>query len=177
MNGSRQFIGTLALFLLAIVMCGCASIGAPVPPSLELPKPPTDLRAVRKGSKVYLSWSVPMKTTDRQNVRRPGPTRICRSLNAIMSPCDVPEAKIAPTKASAELSHGESGKKIQAEFVDTLPPELQQQNPTRMATYAVEPLNLDARSAGLSNQVQVALAPTLPPPDNIKAQVLSDGIV
>jgi hypothetical protein len=46
-----------------------------------------------------------------------------------------------------------------------------------VATYAVEPLNLDARSAGLSNQVQIALAPTLPPPENIKAQLLPDGVV
>ena len=157
-------------------MCGCASIGAPVPPSLELPKAPTDLHAVRKGSKVYLTWSVPTKTTDRQNVRRPGPTRICRSLNAMMSQCDTPVGNVAPTKAR-EVSRSEPGKKMQAEFVDTLPPDLQLQNPTRMATYAVESLNLDARSAGLSNQVQVALAPTLPPPENIKKQLLSDGVV
>jgi hypothetical protein len=176
MNAPREPIGTLVLLGLAIVMCGCASIGAPVPPSLELPRPPTDLRAVRKGSKVYLTWSVPTKTTDRQNVRRPGPTRVCRSLNAIMSQCDVPVGNVAPTKASAEASRSELGKKMQAEFVDMLPLDLQQQNPTRMATYAVEPLNLDARSAGLSNQVQVSLAPTLPPPESIKAQVLPDGV-
>jgi hypothetical protein len=177
MNVSRHLACCVVLSALAIVMCGCASIGAPVPPSLELPRPPTDLRAVRMGSKVYLTWSVPTKTTDRQNVRRPGPTRVCRSLNAIMSQCDVPVGNLAPTQASAELPHGEPGKKMQAEFVDTLPLDVQQQNPTRMATYAVEPLNLDARSAGLSNQVQVALAPTLSPPENIKAQVLSDGVV
>ena len=177
MNACRQFAKAFVLFTLAIVMCGCASIGAPVPPSLELPKAPTDLRAVRKGSKVYLTWSVPTKTTDRQNVRRPGPTRICRSLNAMMSQCDTPVGNVAPTKASAEVSRNEPGKKMQAEFVDTLPPNLQQQNPTRMATYAIEPLNLDARSAGLSNQVQVALAPTLPPPENIKAQILADGVI
>jgi hypothetical protein len=148
-----------------------------VPPSLELPKPPTDLRAVRKGSKVYLSWSVPTKTTDRQNVRRPGPTRICRSLSAMMSQCDVPVGNIAPTKESAKLTNAGTNEKIHAEFVDTLPMALQQQNPTRMVTYAVEPLNLDARSAGFSNQVQVALAPTLPPPGNLEKQVASDGVV
>ena len=176
MNVSRHLAGCFALSALAIVMCGCASVGAPVPPSLELPKPPTDLHAVRKGNKVYLTWSVPTKTTDRQNVRRPGPTRVCRSLSAMMSQCDVPVGNIAPTKASAEVPHGEPGKMV-AEFVDTLPPDLQQQNPTRVATYAVEPLNLDARSAGLSNQVQIALAPTLPPPENIKTQLLPDGVV
>jgi hypothetical protein len=176
MDAPRQLAETFLLFALALVMCGCASIGAPVPPSLELPKPPTDLRAVRKGSKVYLSWSVPTKTTDRQNVRRPGFTRICRSLSAMMSQCDVPVGNIAPTKDGSAPA-GEGNKNIQAEFVDTLPPELQQQNPIRMVTYAVEPLNLDARSAGLSNQVQVALAPTMPPPTNIDAQLTSDGVL
>src|SRR5215469_4827354 len=177
MNAARHLAWCLTLSALAILTGGCASIGAPVPPSLELPKPPTDLHAARKGGKVYLTWSIPTKTTDRQNVRRPGPTRICRSLNAMMSQCDVPVGNVAPTKASADVSHSESGKKMQADFVDTLPLDLQQQNPTRMATYAVEPLNLDARSAGLSNQMHVALAPTLPPPENIHAQVVSDGVV
>jgi hypothetical protein len=177
MNAPRQLAKTFVPFMLAIAMCGCASIGAPVPPSLELPKPPTDLRVTRRGNKVYLSWSVPAKTTDRQNVRRPGPTRVCRSLNAMMSQCDVPVGNVAPTKTSAPPVHNGQGEKNQAEFVDTLPAELQDQNPTRMATYAVEPLNLDARSAGFSNQVQVALAPTLPPPENIHAQVVPDGVV
>jgi len=177
MNASRQLAGTFVLFVLAIVMSGCASIGAPVPPSLELPKPPTDLRAIRKGDKVYLTWSVPTKTTDHQNVRRPGPTSICRSMTAMMSQCDVPVGNVGPAKESTKPATPGTNQKIEAEFVDTLPAELQQQNATRMATYAVEPLNLDARSAGLSNQVQVALAPTLPPPENINAQVVSDGVV
>src|SRR5215469_1230696 len=112
MNASRQLTGTLVLFGLAIVMCGCASVGAPVPPSLELPKPPTDLRAVRRGSKVYLTWSVPTKTTDRQNVRRPGPTRVCRSLSAMMSQCDLPVGNVAPTR-SAQSAHNGAGEKIQ----------------------------------------------------------------
>ena len=158
-------------------MSGCASIGAPVPPSLELPKPPTDLRATRKGDKVYLTWSVPTKTTDRQNVRRPGPTRICRSLSAMMSQCDVPVGNVAPTRESTKPATPGTNQKMQAEFIDTIPADLQQQNATRMATYAVEPLNLDARSAGFSNQVQIALAPTLPPPPNVDAKVSADGVV
>ena len=177
MNVPRQVAKVFVLFSLAIVMCGCASIGAPVPPSLELPKPPTDLRAIRKGNKVYLSWSVPIKTTDRQNVRRPGPTRVCRSLSAMMSQCDVPVGNVSPTEPIPQPAHNGPHEKIQAEFIDSLPAELQEQNPTRMATYAVEPLNLDARSAGLSNQVHVALAPTLPPPSNVKGQVVPEGVV
>jgi hypothetical protein len=177
MNASRQLAGTFVLFVLAIVMLGCASIGAPVPPSLELPKPPTDLRASRKGDKVFLTWSVPTKTTDHQNVRRPGPTRVCRGLSAMMSQCDIPVGNVAPAKESTQPATPHTNEKIQAEFIDTLPADLQQQNSARMATYAVEPLNLDARSAGLSNQVQIALAPTLPPPANVDAKVIADGVV
>lgn len=175
MKATRHPAASALLFALVIAMSGCASIGSPVPPSLALPKPPTDLRALRKGDKVYLSWSVPAKTTDHQNVRRPGPTRVCRSLSAVMSRCDVPVGNLEPSKASE--THAGSHDKIQAQFVDTIPADLQQQNATRMATYAVEPLNLEARSAGVSNQVQVALAPTVPPPGNIRAQVVTDGVV
>ena len=62
------------------VLVSCGTPGVPMPPALELARPVTDLRAARKGDKVYLAWTVPAKTTDRQTVRHPGPTRICRSL-------------------------------------------------------------------------------------------------
>ncbi len=155
------------------LLTGCASIQAPLPPSLELPKPPTDLRAVRKGDRVYLYWSMPMQTMDQQTVRHPGPIRICRSLEAPMTACGNPVGNVAPsTKKSGRVVV-----KTETSFTDTLPRELQQQNPTRLATYAVEALNLHARSAGLSNQVQVALAPTLPPPPDFRAEVTARGVV
>jgi hypothetical protein len=179
MKSLRHLAPACAALALAGLLAGCASVGAPVPPSLALPKPPTDLRAVRKGSKVYLFWTVPIRTTDRQSVRRPGPTRICRSLSAIMSECDTPVGNVPPANGTEPASQPETGpnRKPQAEFTDMLTSDLQQQNPTRMATYAVEALNRDARSAGFSNQVQVSLVPTLPPPENFQAQVISDGVL
>jgi hypothetical protein len=175
MKSTRHPLSACVVFALAGLLAGCASVQAPHPPSLELPKSPTDLRAVRKGDRVYLFWTVPAQTVDRQSVRRQGPTRICRSLEALMSTCSTPVGNVAPA-ANPEAEKG-TGIKPQASFVDTLPAELQQQNPTRMITYAVEALNLHARSAGLSNQVRVPLAPTLPPPGNIQVQVISDGVV
>jgi len=35
-----------------LLFTACATMGPPQPPSLELAKPPTDLRAVRKGDRV-----------------------------------------------------------------------------------------------------------------------------
>lgn len=164
------------VFALAF-LAGCASVQAPQPPSLELPKPPNDLRAVRKGDRVYLSWTMPTQTMDRQNVRRPGPARICRNLEALMSTCGTPVGNVAPAPNPAAKNDTAPTSQTQETYVDALPADLQRQNPTRMITYAVEAMNLHARSAGLSNQVRVPLAPTLPPPENFRAQVTPDGVV
>lgn len=175
MKSARHLSDACAVFLLAGLLAGCASVQAPLPPSLELPKPPSDLRAVRKGDRVYLFWSVSMQTMDRKSVRHPGPTRVCRSLEALMSTCGTPIGYINFAANPTPLKSSPTNP--QAAFVDSLSPDLQQQNPTRMVTYAVEALNLHARSAGLSNQVRVPLAPTLPPPANFRAEVTSDGVV
>jgi hypothetical protein len=73
--------------------------------------------------------------------------------------------------------NGKASRGIQATFTDVLPSDLEKQNPTALVTYAIETLNDDKRSAGLSNQVQVSAAPTLPPPDDLTAQVTAKGVV
>jgi hypothetical protein len=176
MSSPCKFFGWSAVLALAALLAGCASVQAPLPPSLELPKPPTDLRALRKGDHVYLFWSVPTQTMDRQTVRHPGQTHICRGVEALLSTCGTPVGNVGPV-ANVPEKKSVVNPKVQASFVDTLPQELQQQNPTRMATYGIEPLNLQGRSAGLSNQVHVPLASTLPPPTNFRAQVTADGVV
>src|SRR5712691_435310 len=75
---------------------GCASIGPPLPHSLELPRAPSDLRGVRKGDKVTLAWTVPALTTDRQSVRYLGKTRICRGVNVTPQKCETPIGEAAP---------------------------------------------------------------------------------
>ena len=175
---SGKIISQAAVALsLAVGLVGCASIQSPVPPSLELPRPPNDLRAVRKGDHVYLFWSVPTQTMDHQTVRRPGPTRVCRSLELPMNSCGLPVGNLLPVTESANQKPGASAARPEANFGDTLPRELQEHNADRMATYAVEPLNRSARSAGLSNRVLVGLAPTLPPPQNFSVEVTAAGPV
>jgi hypothetical protein len=55
----------IATTTLCLLLAGCAQTGPPLPPSLELPKPPSDLRASRKGDRVTLTWSEPTLTTYR----------------------------------------------------------------------------------------------------------------
>ncbi len=180
MKPLRDCFGPCFALVLATLLAGCASTSPPLPPSLELPKPPTDLRATRKGNRVYLTWSVPTLTTDRQTIRNLGPTRICRSLETAMTRCEnpvgespAPHAPPRPSKTNA-VSAPQS---TRATYTDTLPPQLGQQNPTAMVTYAVEVLNSSNRGAGLSNQARVPAVPTLPPPEGFTAQLTSEGIV
>lgn len=153
----------------------CATIGAPQPPSLDLPKPPQDLHATRKGNRVILTWTVPNSTTDRQTIRSVGPTLICRSEAREMTECGKPmgqEAPSAPSPTSA--SHGQ---KNVASFTDQIPLVLEQNNPSGFLTYAIEVMNGNGRGAGLSNPVRVSLAPTLPPPEDFRAHLEKEGVV
>jgi hypothetical protein len=86
------------------------------------------------------------------------------------------EAKAKSAPGGKEKSPPSKPVTVLATAKDTLPPQLESQNPTGFATYAVEVLNTRGRSAGLSNQVQVPLAPTLPPPSDLAAVVTADGI-
>lgn len=157
-------------------LTGCASIGAPLPPSLELPKPPTDLRAARKGDEVTLTWSIPTRTTDRQSVRYLGKTRICRALDSSLKECGTPVGDAAPP-ANYRVKKNSSAPKITVRFVDNLTSAIEQSNPMGFATYAVEALNNADRGAGISNQVRVSLAPTIPPFSNFAARGSARGIV
>src|SRR2546423_6852386 len=141
----------------ALLLAGCGTPGAPLPPTLDLPQPPTDLKAMRKGDKVTLTWTVPTATTDRALVKpgHLGATRVCRGEQPVLADCEQSAGEVA----AAQLQPGKT-----ATFTETLPRELQQQSPAEFATYAVDAQNAHGRSGGLSNQVQVPLAPTFPAP-------------
>jgi hypothetical protein len=49
-------------------------------------------------------------------------------------------------------------------------------DPDGFVTYAVEELNQDGRSAGLSNQVAIPVVPTIAAPDKLQAAVEADGV-
>ncbi len=153
----------------------CATVGPPQPPSLELPKPPADLRAVRKGDRVILTWTAPSMTTDRQTVRSVGPTQICRELEPELTRCGTPVGEAA-AQALAATNHT-SSQKLSRSYIDSLAGSLQTDNPSSFVTYAVEVLNAGGRGAGLSNQVRVSRVRTLPPPREFAARVTGQGVV
>jgi len=172
-----KHLGTLLLTLGGLVwLTGCASVGPPEPPSLELPRAPSDLRAARKGDRVTLTWTIPARTTDRQTVRFLGKTEICRSLDAAPKQCGTPVGEAAPPADFASAGNTPA-KKLTATYTDTLPAAIEQEHPTGYVTYAVEVLNAAGRGAGVSNQARVSVVPTLPPFSNFSVQTTAPGVV
>lgn len=159
--------------LAAVVFAGCGSPGVPLPPSLELARPVGDLYAVRKGNTVSLTWSAPEGTTDRHNIRHPGPTEVCRTVGTIMHDCGVAVGQVPFGKPPTTP---QAAPKPQVTYSDQLPANLQSENQTSTVVYAVRVLNSYGRSAGLSNQVHVPAASTLPPPDDFQAQLTAEGV-
>jgi len=161
----RTLLATLAA---ALLLAGCGVPGAPLPPSLDLAQPPADLKATRKGDRVTLTWTAPAKTTDGALVRHVGETKVCRSLQPMMDTC---------AEVIGDLQPGFFQPGGPASYINVLTPALQQQNEGGFATYAVEILNSRGRSAGLSNQVRVPLAPTLAPPADLRGGISAEGPV
>jgi hypothetical protein len=173
-------------FAAVALLATCGTPGIPEPPSLELARPVRDLRAARKGNEVHLTWSVPEETTDRQTFRHVGPTRICRNVGSLLHGCGTPVAELPTPKAGSKQGVSfrrkappKSQRPVppQASYTDKLSPSLQMQSPTSNLMYAVSVLNSYGKSAGLSNQVQVPSAPTLPPPENLRARPTAEGVL
>ncbi|HVJ04545.1 MAG TPA: hypothetical protein VM578_02605 [Candidatus Saccharimonadales bacterium] len=163
--------------LLAVCCCGlalaagCASPGAPQPPSLRLPVAVDNLSAARKGGRVILTWSPPTETTDHQPMRWATTTRICRVVNRFpINECGEPVKEI---NTSELVSVAPGAKRPTVSFEDVLPSELM--GTQNQATYAVVVLNKRGRSAGLSNQVRAPLVQTAPPPEKLRATLDAKG--
>lgn len=160
---------------------GCGTPGAPQPPSLQLPQVPQDLAAARKGQRVILTWTTPRNTTDGQLLRHPASTRICRSpaytvpALQIIGDCGNPAGELPPGELIDKQNSGKAAP--QTRYVDSPPENSFSASTPQWATYAIESTNSRGRSAGLSNQVKVSLAPALVAPQNVRASLTGDGIV
>ena len=171
----------LLIFLAALASvaacAGCGTPGAVQLPSLNLARPVEDLTASRKGNSVRLEWTLPEKNTDRTLVqlKHLGDTQVCRQQGtALMSSCNA-VGSVTPPKGP-QRKKNEPEQKFRMSYSDTLPLQLEEKDPAGFATYAVEIMNTQGRSAGLSNQVIIPLAPTIAAPSDVSAEVSADGV-
>ena len=151
-----------AALAITSALAGCGMPGAPLPPSLNLPVPVTDLSAVRTGPQVALTWTMPTKTTDKVLLKGNIAVRVCRNQTA------APNCSVA---ATLSLAPGAA-----ATFNDTLSPELAAGSP-RVLTYSVELVNRKSRSAGLSNSAETLAGEAPPAIEDLTAEMRKDGVL
>jgi hypothetical protein len=173
---------TSIICVLLAGLTACGSPGIPRPPSLDLPEPAKDLRAVRKGDRVFLAWTVPTLTTDGQTIRHAGPTHVCRSKDTTVTDCAKPAGEIAPGPANAQSNPASSGprqavSKPKANYVDAVPSALLDNSPASQLFYAVSVLNDKDRSAEISNVIAVPAVRSVLPPTDFQSQVTAQGVV
>src|SRR5215472_450340 len=156
-----------ALFIgvLVVTLAGWGTPGAPLPPSLGIPKPVGDLRAVRKGDAVALAWSAPTDTTDGELIRSAGNMKVSRTV-------------AGKTTVVAEVP---------------LPPALKDQQPPAptatdsltglldspggdFAAYTVLTQSHSGKSDRPSNLAAVSLVPTPATPQQLQAVAVPQGI-
>jgi hypothetical protein len=149
-----------AALVIGLVLTGCGTPGAPLPPSLNLPDPVANLSASRAGNQVSLTWTMPKRNTDKLLLKGDLPVRLCRKED---------EGACAPVAADLFFAPGASGA-----FTETLPPALATGAP-RPLTYFVELPNRKGRSAGLSNAAAVPAGQAPAAVANLTAEVRRDG--
>lgn len=163
---TRARINRWAMAVAALVafsaLVGCGTPGAPLPPSLNLPDPVSDLSASRTGDAVNLTWTMPGKNTDKLKLKEGVLVHICRR-----------EGDGACTQAGPDLTlpPQEDGT-----FTETLPSALATGAP-RNLTYFVELKNKKGRSAGLSNAAVILAGQAPPPVVGLAAEVRKQGVV
>jgi len=138
---------------------------------LHLPKPVEDLRAVRRGNNVRLTWTMPGETTDGEGIRGEVRARVCRGFRTQADEACNQVAKDIPFSAQVASEGSKQS------FTDDLSPLLRDPAGREYVTYSIEVLNARNRSAGPSNAQTVFLAPAMPPPGNLSASVAPDAIV
>ena len=158
------------IFLAAVaaLLAGCATPGAPLPPSLNVPNAVDNLKAERKGDTVTLSWSPPEETTDGARVSRPGKMVVRRATGENATPFTIRELPLQPVRKSESATPVTVQDSLAVIFASNAMPDF--------AVYTVETQNNSGKTAGASNEVSVPLAPALPTPEAVQAQNTAQGI-
>ncbi len=151
---------------LAAALAGCGTPGAPMPPSLNLPEPVTDLAAVRAGGTVTLTWTMPRRNTDKLLLTQDVTAQVCRT-----------EAKVVMAGLCVDAGAAVMEKPgAQATFTDVLP-AAEATGDARPLRYFVELKNARGRSAGLSNPAMVLAGAPPGPVTGFTAEVRKAGVV
>ncbi|HXB62343.1 MAG TPA: fibronectin type III domain-containing protein [Acidobacteriaceae bacterium] len=157
-KGNAALLSAAAVLLL---LAGCASPGAPQPPSLHLPRPVNDLQAQRVGDSVQLRWTMPHDTTDGQELVGQRTVAVCRRMGAGV--CE--QVQSLPETPAAKVT-----------LEDVLPPAVVKASP-ELLTYEIEVMSTAGRSTGASDPAYTASGAAPLPVNGLQSAVTEQGVV
>lgn len=161
-RSASAFIGFAALLLSILALNGCRKTVTVPPPSLALPGPVRDLLAIRGDSTIWLTWTMPLTTTDNREIKGDITASVCRR-DGISGIC-------ADAGKPLTLAPGASGS-----FSELLPPALSS-GPARALYYFVKVENVNGKSAGLINRVATLAGASPSPVRDLTAVSEDDGV-
>lgn len=146
------------------MLWGCANVGPPRPPSLNLPRLATDLTSERVGDEVRIHWTQSAETTDAGPARGEMTAELCLRADGSSKPeddCD--------TMRRIRVAAGTVSESV------PLPGELASGAPALLHV-RVRVLNPAQRSAGWSNSTLAAGGTAVLPVENLKATSTEKGM-
>lgn len=159
---------TTVFFALALCATSARGDGSgnPVTDASQESRLVRDLRAVRKGDNVTLTWTQPSR---QPSVGHLAVARICRDISSTISEsasaCPHPLRQFNLEKSMAVAAivvHEKPNAETTFRVIDVLPENQDGSDHIQFAVYKLELLDDHGRSAGFSNSVAVPLAPLLP---------------
>jgi hypothetical protein len=153
-----------ALFSISLVLGGCGYVADPQPPALHIPEAITDLRAVQRGDKVILQFTVPHLTTEGLAVER---------VTAV-------DARGGPGGASFNVdAWAESARRISASISQPGPARVEVSAGDWIGNEIVLGVRVAGRKGRLSewsNRVTLQVVPPLATPSDVRAEAAPTGV-
>jgi hypothetical protein len=158
-------VRAVAVLAAGLVLAGCAYIGGPKAPSLEIPLAVTDLRAAEYGDRILIQFTVPMLTTEGDPLKR------LRSINLYAGPANSPFNVSSWSESATRYSVPASGPGPYT--FDRVPVQDWVGKNIALAVRATGP---KGKVSGWSNPAVLSVGPPLATPANLQAANTMDGV-
>jgi hypothetical protein len=158
-------LGRVLLAFATLLLAGCAYIGGPKAPSLEIPSAVTDLRAAEYGDRIIVQFTIPMLTTEGD------PLKSLRSIDLYAGPANSPFNINAWSETATRYSVPPSGPGSYA--FDRVPVQDWVSKNIALAVRATGP---KGKVSGWSNPAVLSVGPPLARPADLQAANTKDGV-
>jgi hypothetical protein len=166
-----------SLFLISVLLSGCASPGEPIARRPPTPAAITDLAAQQSGNNVVLTFTLPRETIDQRPLKELPTIEIWRSFTP--SNAAVPAApRVSPslliTIPSPMVSnYAEQG---HVRYVNALQPDDFTQHQNEIAIYTIRTRVSEKKPSPDSNVAALQIYPAPDPIDDLKTEVTRSGV-